>query len=91
MIELVPTNPEHAELWQSWRAEENTLKYNPIAVTSLEELRRSMSRMSSDLSDLNPKMEYQFFIKYDGELVGTVSLRNVSHMMRYAEIGYDLG
>jgi len=90
-IELVPTDPKHFELWQKWRAEPNTLKYNPIAVTSLEKLRERMMLMSSDLSNIKGAEEFQFFIQCEMQLVGTVSFKNISHMMLYGEIGYDVG
>jgi len=62
MIKLIETNPKYVELWHAWRAEPNTLKYNPIAVTSLEKLKERMALMSSDLSNLKGAEEFQFFI-----------------------------
>lgn len=91
MIKLIETNPKYVELWHAWRAEPNTLKFSPIAVTSLEKLKERMALMSSDLSNLKGAEEFQFFIQCDEKLVGTVSLKNISHMMMYGEIGYDVG
>lgn len=91
MIELIPTDVKYAELWHTWRSETNTLKYNPLVRTSLEKLRERMNLMSSDLSNLKAAEEFHFFIQCSEKLVGTVSLKNISHMMMYGEIGYDVG
>ena len=50
-----------------------------------------MSLMSSDLANLKGAEEFQFFVRTEKQLVGTVSLKNISHMMMYGEIGYDIG
>lgn len=90
-IKLVPSDPDYVELWQQWRSEPNALRYNPIVATSLEGLRERMMRMSSDLANLKGAEEFQFFIQCENQLVGTVSFKNISHMMMYGEIGYDVG
>ena len=90
LVELVPSKPDYAEYWLKWRSEPNTVRYNPIPQTPLPDLRARMEKMSSDLTNLKASDEFQFFIKYDGSLVGTVSLKNISHMMMYGEIGYDV-
>ncbi len=91
MIELIPTDPKYVKLWHAWRSEANTLKYNPIVITTTEELKERMAIMSSDLSNLKGANEFQFFIQNSEILVGTVSLKNISHMMMYGEIAYDVG
>lgn len=90
-ISLIPTNVEFAELWHKWRAEPNTVRYNPVLPTPVDKLKERMANMGSDFTDLKAYDEYQFFIKADTHLVGTVSLKNISHMMMYGEIGYDVG
>lgn len=91
MIDLVPSKPEYAEHWLKWRSEPNAIRYNPIAQTPLPDLKIRMKKMSSDLSNLKSADEFQFFIRFHNQLVGTVSLKNISHMMMYGEIGYDVG
>lgn len=91
MIELIPTDPRYAELWHAWRSEANTLKFNPIANTSLEKLKERMALMSSDLLNLQDAEEFQFLIRSKGILVGTVGLQNISPMMGYGEINYGIG
>jgi ribosomal-protein-alanine N-acetyltransferase len=91
MIELVDSNPDYVSLWLKWRGEASTLRYNPIVPTPIKELRVRMENMSSDLSQYESFYEFQFFIKFDSELVGTVSLKKTSPMMRYGEIAYEVG
>lgn len=91
MIRLIPTSPEYAKYWVKWRAEATTLKYNPVVQRTIEDLRERMALLSSDLSDLNAAKEFQFFIQWDDDLVGTVSLNGVNHTMTYGEIGYLVG
>jgi RimJ/RimL family protein N-acetyltransferase len=44
----------------------------------------------SDLSDLKKYESYRWFIEVGNDVVGSVSLKNISHMMGYAEIGYGV-
>lgn len=44
----------------------------------------------SDLSSLGKHESFRWFISFDGQVVGTVSLKNVSHSMGYGEIGYGI-
>ena len=90
MVQLIPSSPEYAELWLQWRSEPNTVRFNPIAQTPLHELRERMRKMGTDLTDLKSAEEFQFFMRHDDELVGTVTLKGVSHMMAYAEIAYEV-
>lgn len=49
-----------------------------------------MSRARSSLTDLKAADEFLFFIRTGGELVGTVTLKNISHSMGYGELGYGV-
>jgi RimJ/RimL family protein N-acetyltransferase len=91
MVELIPSHPEYAELWMRWRSEPNTVRFNPIAQTPLQELRERMRRMGTDLRALEGAEEFQFFMRHAGQLVGSVTFKGVSRMMAYAEIAYDVG
>ena len=90
MIEIIPPLTEYAELWFQWRSQAEMLRYNPVAVKTLEDLRARLSKAGHDLSDLNSAEEFVFFIRHDNTLVGTVTLKNINHMMMYAEIGYGI-
>jgi RimJ/RimL family protein N-acetyltransferase len=50
-----------------------------------------MNKVSSNLANLKGFEEFQFFIQSQDQLVGTVSLQNISHTMMYGEIGYGVG
>jgi RimJ/RimL family protein N-acetyltransferase/catechol 2,3-dioxygenase-like lactoylglutathione lyase family enzyme len=91
MIELVASSPEYAELWLQWRSEPSTLRYNPLSPLALEDLRQRMTEMRSNLADLKCANEFHFFIRSSEQLVGTATLKNISHMMMSGEIGYGLG
>jgi ribosomal-protein-alanine N-acetyltransferase len=42
------------------------------------------------LSDLTKHESYRWFIQCEDAVVGSVSLKNISHTMGYAEIGYGV-
>ena len=44
-----------------------------------------------DLSELSKHESFRWFVDYDGVTVGSVALKNISHTMGYAEIGYGIG
>lgn len=90
VIELVPSRPEFAEHWLEWRAQANTIRYNPIAQSTVEELRERMERMGMDFSDLAAADEFQYFFRLGQELVGSATLKNISQTMAYGEIGYQI-
>jgi hypothetical protein len=52
-----------------------------------DEIRKMLEGEGSDLSDLKKYEAYRWFIESNGKIVGNVSLKNISHMMNYAEIG----
>jgi len=91
MIQLIPIKSTHAELWQEWRGEENMLRYNPITQLTLEELRGRMKFMSSDLSRLDDYDEFRFFLQFQDQVVGTISIKNIDSVMMFCEVGYTIG
>jgi RimJ/RimL family protein N-acetyltransferase len=56
-----------------------------------EEIAMTLQAAGADLTDLGKYEHYRWFIECDGEAVGSVSVKNISHMMKYAEIGYGVG
>src|SRR5262249_2722298 len=44
----------------------------------------------SDLSQLARYESYRWFIEWQGEIVGSVSMKGISRTMNYAEIGYGI-
>jgi RimJ/RimL family protein N-acetyltransferase len=58
---------------------------------SKEEITKMLESEGSDLSDFKRYESYRWFVEYDGVAVGSVALKNISHSMGYAEIGYGIG
>lgn len=91
MIEFVQSKPEYAELWDKWRREPESLRHNPLTLSDTETLRARMKACGSDLSDLKSAEEFQFFVRWQEQLVGSVNLRSIDHRMMTADIGYGIG
>ena len=90
MIHLVPYQSDFLAPFIQWRAQPSTVRHNPLKQMSNAEIARMLESQGSDLSDLRKYESYRWFIQYDGLLVGNVSLKNVSPMMKYGEIGYGV-
>jgi ribosomal-protein-alanine N-acetyltransferase len=90
-VEIVPVEAKFAETFYKWRGEAHTVRYNPLAPTTLEQIHDRFALACSDLSDLKRATEFSFFARVDGRLAASLSLKNLSHMMAYAEIGYTVG
>ncbi len=91
MIQLIPIELSHAEIWHKWRDEKDMLRYNPVAYVTIEELRAQIKTMSSDFSKLNEAEEFRFFMQFQNQLVGTIGIKNINRAMMHCEIGYAVG
>lgn len=91
MIQLIPIKLSYAETWHQWRCEQDMLRYNPVTLLTLEELRAQMKMMSSNLLNLNEFEEFRFFLQFQNQLVGTIGIKNINRVMMYCEIGYVVG
>jgi ribosomal-protein-alanine N-acetyltransferase len=89
-VELIPYRPEFLDAFIAWRDEPLSLRHNPITPITREETSRLRLAEGSDLKDLKKYENYRWFIKAGNEVVGSVSLKNISHMMLCAEIGYGV-
>jgi ribosomal-protein-alanine N-acetyltransferase len=90
-IELIPADSSYAELWMKWRQETSTLRYNPLAPSNLEQLRIRLASARSELTDLKAASEFCLFARAENDVVGSLTLKGVSQMMMYGEIGYTIG
>jgi ribosomal-protein-alanine N-acetyltransferase len=90
-VDLLPAEQKYAELWMRWRGEANTVRFNPLAPATLEQIRERLAQACSNLHDLKAAPEFSYFARVDGKVVASLSLKNLSHMMAYAEIGYTVG
>lgn len=87
-ITLLPYDPAFLQAFIDWRNQSLSIRHNPLKKMSDEEIAKMLHDEGADLSDLRKHESFRWFISFDGQIVGTVSLKNISHSMRYAEIGY---
>lgn len=73
-----------------WRSQGLTVRHNPLQPLTKAELVNVLESEGSELSDPKKYSSYRWFIQVGSEIVGTVSLKNISHSMGYAEIGYGV-
>jgi ribosomal-protein-alanine N-acetyltransferase len=57
---------------------------------SAEETARMLEAEGSDLANLKNYTTFRWFVDFEEKIVGSVSLKNISHSMGYAEIGYGI-
>lgn len=90
-IEILPPAVEYAELMHRWRNEPTTLKFNPVKPRTLAEVREILGKIPITLRPLEESIAHTWFIRVEGQIVGTVSLSTINPMMGTAEIGYMIG
>lgn len=73
-----------------WRRQPLSIRHNPLQPMTKAEIVKMLESEGSDVSDLRKYATYRWFIAVDGEIVGTVSLKNISYSMGYGEIGYGV-
>lgn len=85
VIELVPYSPACFEPFLRWRAQDATVRHNPLAALTPVEVR---VMLATERSDLDGEGNYRWFVRHEGAVVGSVSLKSVNLRMGYGEIGY---
>jgi [ribosomal protein S5]-alanine N-acetyltransferase len=90
-INIIPPTEEFASLFYQWRNESTTQKFNPVKKRSVEELHEMLHSTPRTLNPLDKSAAHRWFIDFDKEIVGTVSLSEINSMMGTAEIGYMIG
>ncbi len=83
-------DPALAEWWFCDRQEAETLRFNPIAPSTVESLKERLSKASSDLALFETSDSYFWFVKENDQIVGHVTMQNINRMMLTAEIGYGI-
>jgi RimJ/RimL family protein N-acetyltransferase len=91
MLKLIPYQSSFLESFIQWRGQLLTIRHNPLKAMSNEDIARMLEAEGSDLSELSKYENYRWFVESDGTVVGSVSLKDINHMMSYAEIGYGIG
>lgn len=89
-VELVSYDPSYLPVFMEWRNQPLSIRHNPLEPRRSEEIGRGLAGEGSNLAVLARFASYRWFVMLDKEPVGTVSLKNISHSMGYAEIGYGI-
>lgn len=90
MLSLIAYQPAFLDPFIEWRAQPLSVRHNPLKVMSRAEIGAMLESEGSDVSDLTKFESYRWFIQCDDAVVGSVSLKNLSVSMQYAEIGYGI-
>jgi RimJ/RimL family protein N-acetyltransferase len=67
-----------------------SVRHNPLQSMSDEEIAKMLQAEGTDLTSLRKYEGFRWFIAMDGQVIGTLSLKNISHSMGYGEIGYGM-
>jgi RimJ/RimL family protein N-acetyltransferase len=89
-IELLPYKSSFLEPYIEWRNQPLSVRHNPLKAMTNVEIAKMLEGEGSDLADLKRHENYRWFVAHESHVVGTVSLKNISHSMAYAEIGYGV-
>jgi [ribosomal protein S5]-alanine N-acetyltransferase len=79
-----------ARAFIEWRNQPLSIQHNPLKTMTRAEIAKMLLSEGSDLADLNKYETYRWFVELNQDVVGNVSLKNISHSMGYAEIGYGI-
>jgi RimJ/RimL family protein N-acetyltransferase len=89
-LNLLPYDSAFLEAFLQWRNQPLSIRHNPLKEMTKDEIASMLAAEGANLSDLKKFESYRWFISVDGQMVGAVSLKNISHSMGYAEIGYGV-
>lgn len=89
-IALLPYEESFLAAFIEWRNQPLSVRYNPLKKMSDDEIAKMLKAEGTDLSSLGKYESFRWFISVDGQVVGALSLKNISHSMSYAEIGYGV-
>jgi RimJ/RimL family protein N-acetyltransferase len=89
-IKLVPYERSFLEPFIEWRNQPLSVRHNPLKPMTTEEIAKMLEGQGSDLADLKKHESYRWFVALESKVVGSVSLKNISHSMAYAEVGYGV-
>jgi ribosomal-protein-alanine N-acetyltransferase len=89
-IKLVPYQRAFLEPFIEWRNQRLSVRHNPLKTMTNDEIAKMLESEGSDLADLKKYEAYRWFVFHKDAVVGSVSLKNISHSMGYAEIGFGI-
>jgi [ribosomal protein S5]-alanine N-acetyltransferase len=98
-IDLVRFKPEYFEEFMKWRNQAASLEHNPLKEIDpgtmfkiLADAKTDLQMLSRNTDTFEEEFGFRWFIQTeDGRVVGNISLKNISLMMGYGEIGYGIG
>jgi len=73
-----------------WRNQPLSVRHNPLKTMTKAQITKMLASEGFNLRDLKKYETYRWFVGLNEEVVGSVSLKNISHSMGYAEIGYGI-
>lgn len=85
-ITLISPKPDDAWFWLSVRSQASTQNNNPIGILSEEKLKQQIAESNQDISE--KKSAHRYFIKFDDEFAGVISLKDINWDSGLCEIGY---
>jgi len=88
-VRLVPALPEHVDLWMAMRADPVAQRLMPLEDDTREGLLKRLLTASSDLAD-PAATSFRWMVEYEGRIIGTVALRELSRKQGRVEVGYML-
>jgi RimJ/RimL family protein N-acetyltransferase len=89
-IELLSYHPSFLQAFIEWRHQPLSVRFNPLKEMSHDEIAKKLEGEGTDLSRLERHESFCWFVSATGQVVGAVTLKNISHSMSYGEIGYGI-
>lgn len=89
-VRLIPYHSSFLDPFMRWRNQPSSVGHNPLTQLSRPEIAETLQSEGTDLTNLRRHESYRWFVVYEGAVVGSVSMKNISHKMNYAEIGYGI-
>ncbi len=89
-IELRPAQPEDAPLLYAWRQEPSVRRFQPLAKSTVEELRAELRRQRAEGLFQGRGEHFQWLVLEDGIPAGWITLLVGSWLHGIAELGYSL-
>jgi len=89
-VEIVKPEPEHVDAVYVMRQQLAHMRHNPLRAMSKSDFSVGYLESGSDLADWESCPIFRWTVLWNGEPVGSVSLKDISTMMLTGEIGYGI-
>lgn len=89
-IKLLPYEESFLEAFIEWRNQPLSVRYNPLKTMSADKIANMLRAEGTDLSHLGKYESFRWFIALEGQVIGALALKNISHSMGYGELGYGM-